>query len=161
VRGLVRSRSTGVPRVLLVCSNGGHLAQINLLREWWIRYERAFVTFEAEDSRSLLAGERAYWAYHPTTRNIPNLIRNLFLSVRILRRERPDVIVSTGAGVAVPFFYVGRLMGSKTVFLEVFDRIKSATLTGRLCRPVTTLLLLQWEDQRRSYGRGEVIGPLY
>jgi UDP-N-acetylglucosamine:LPS N-acetylglucosamine transferase len=119
------------------------------------------VTFDGADADSLLQGETIYWAHHPTTRNIPNLFRNLALSVRVLRRERPGLIVSTGAGLAVPFLWVGRLLGARTVFLEVYDRVDSATLTGRLCRPVTDLLLLQWEEQRRAYGRGEVIGPLY
>jgi len=158
-----RSRPAAEDRlkILLVCSSGGHLGQLNLLRDWWSRNDRAFVTFEGEDSRSLLSGERVYWAYHPTTRNIPNLLRNTLLSLRVLRRERPDVIVSNGAGVAVPFFFIGRLMGARTIFLEVFDRVDSASLTGRLVRPATSLLLLQWEEQRRIYGRGEVIGPLF
>lgn len=147
-------------KVLIVCSNGGHLAQLHLLRPWWSQFDRAFVTFDGGDSRDLLAGERIWWAYHPTTRNIPNLLRNLRLAWKVLRRERPDVIVSNGAGVAVPFFYLGRLLGAKTVFLEVFDRLDSASLTGRLTRPATSLLLLQWDEQQAVYGRGEVIGRL-
>lgn len=148
-------------RLLLVGSNGGHLAQLMLLRPWWGEQDRAFVTFRGDDSAELLAGERVYWAYWPTTRSVFNLLRNTWVSIRVLLRERPDVIVSTGAGVAVPFFYVGRLLGITTVYIEVFDRVSSASLTGRLCRPVTSLLMLQWDEQRSVYGRGEVIGPLY
>jgi UDP-N-acetylglucosamine:LPS N-acetylglucosamine transferase len=148
-------------KVLIVSSNGGHLAQLMMLRPWWGSLDRAFVTFRGDDSIELLAGEEAYWAYFPTTRNIRNLLRNTILSIKVLRRVRPDVIVSNGAGVAVPFFYVGRLMGIPTVYIEVFDRVTSATLTGRLCRPATSLLLLQWQEQREVYRRGEVIGPLY
>lgn len=147
--------------MLLVSSSGGHLAQLHLLEPWWSTLDRCWVTFEGADSVELLEGERTYWGYHPTTRNLPNLLRNLWLSVRVLLRERPDLVVSNGAGLAVPFFYVGRLLGARTVFMEVYDRVDSASLTGRLCRPVTDLLLLQWEEQRRAYGRGEVIGPLY
>lgn len=148
-------------KVLVVGSNGGHLAQLMMLRPWWGNHDRVFVTFEGDDSAELLAGERVYWAYSPTTRNLFNLVRNTWLSIRVLRRERPDVIVSNGAGVAVPFFYVGRFMRIPTVFIEVFDRVASASLTGRLCRPTTSLLLLQWDEQRTVYGRGEVVGPLY
>ena len=61
---------------------------------------------------------------------MPNLVRNTVLALRVLRRDRPDVIVSSGAGVAVPFFVLGRLLGVPTVYLEVFDRIDCATLTG-------------------------------
>lgn len=148
-------------RVMFVASAGGHLAQLMQLRPWWERHDRVWVSFRAEDVTTSLAGERLHFGYSPTTRNIPNLIRNLFLSVRLLVRERPDVIVSTGAGMAVPFFWIGRLLGSRTVYIEVYDRIDSPTVTGRLVRPVSDLFLLQWERQRRFYPSGTYAGPLY
>jgi beta-1,4-N-acetylglucosaminyltransferase len=147
-------------RVLLACSSGGHLIQLHNLRPWWERQDRMWVTFSKLDSRSLLVGERVAWAHHPTTRNLPNLVRNLLLAWRLLRSFRPDVVVSSGAGVAFPFFLVARLLGQKTVYVEVYDRIDSATMTGRLCYPFSDLFLLQWEEQRRSYPKGVVIGSL-
>jgi beta-1,4-N-acetylglucosaminyltransferase len=147
-------------RVLLVCSSGGHLIQLHNLRPWWEAHERMWVTFRKLDSSSLLAGERVAWAHHPTTRNLRNLVRNLRLAWRLLRSFRPDVVVSSGAGVAFPFFLVARLLRQKTVYVEVYDRIDSATMTGRLCYPLSNLFLLQWEEQRRSYPKGVVIGSL-
>jgi hypothetical protein len=147
-------------RIAFVSSAGGHLLQLYQLRPWWEKHDRFWVTFDLPDARSLLAGERVVHAHHPTTRNIPNLLRNLRLAWRTLHAERPDVIVSTGAGVAFPFFVVGRLVRAKTVYIEVYDRIDLATLTGRLCYPISTLFLLQWDEQRRSYPRGEVVGTL-
>lgn len=145
-------------RLLLVCSSGGHLTQLSALRTWWSEHERHWVTFDTPDARSVLDGERVTWGHHPTTRNIPNLARNAVLAWRILRSRRPDVIVSTGAGIAVPFIYLGRLLGCRTAYLEVFDRIEIATLTGRLCYPVVDLFALQWPEQRRLYPRGIVVG---
>jgi beta-1,4-N-acetylglucosaminyltransferase len=147
-------------RVLLVSSSGGHLIQLHNLKPWWERHDHLWVTFEKLDSTSLLAGERVAWAHHPTTRNLRNLVRNLLLAWRLLRSYRPDVVVSSGAGVAVPFFLLARLLGRKTVYVEVYDRVDSATMTGRLCYPLSSLFLLQWEEQRRSYPKGVVIGSL-
>lgn len=144
--------------VLLVCSSGGHLAQLHRLDAWWRRHPRTWVTFDTADARSLLEGERVVWAHHPTTRNVPNLLRNLRLAWRLLQRERPRVVVSDGAGVAVPFFLVARALGIPTVYLEVYDRVDSRTLTGRLCQPFSDLFLLQWEQQRAVYGAGTVVG---
>ena len=104
--------------------------------------------------------EEVVWAFHPTTRNIPNLLRNLRLAWRELRRTKPDIVVSTGAGVALPFFVLARLMRIPTAYVEVYDRIDSATLTGRLCRPFTTLMCVQWEEQRSLYRDTHVIGEL-
>jgi UDP-N-acetylglucosamine:LPS N-acetylglucosamine transferase len=156
--------STAVPersKVLFVGSSGGHLAQMVRLRAWWESHDRHWVTFDKPDAVSVLAGESVTWAFHPTTRNLANLLRNLRLARTVLRRERPDVVVSTGAGVALPFFVLARTMGIPTVYLEVYDRIDSRTLTGRLCAPFTDLFLLQWPEQRAQYPKGIVVGTLY
>ena len=145
---------------MLVCSSGGHLTQLFRLKPWWEAHDRRWVTFETADATSLLGGERVVWAHHPTTRNIPNALRNLRLAWRLLRRERPDVVVSDGAGVAVPFFVVAKLTGAATVYLEVYDRIDSRTLTGRLCAPFTDLFCVQWPEQQRFYPGSVVVGPL-
>ena len=147
-------------RVLLVCSSGGHLAQLHRLDGWWRGQDRAWVTFQSADAERLLADEAVYWAYSPTTRNVINLVRNLWLAFRLLRRLRPEVVVSNGAGVAVPFFVLARLLGVRTVFVEVYDRIDSTTMTGRLCRPLSDLFLVQWPEQQALYPRSRVLGRL-
>jgi beta-1,4-N-acetylglucosaminyltransferase len=148
------------PRLALVGSSGGHLLQLLALREFWQDHDRFWVTFQTEDARSLLRGERVYWCHHPTNRNGPNLARNTLLAARVLRRERPDMIISTGAAVAVPFFYLGRAVSTSNVYIEVFDRIAGPTLTGRLVRPVTDHMLVQWPEQLPFYRSAELVGPL-
>ena len=147
-------------RLLLVASGGGHLGQLMPLEPWWSRHDRTWVTFDTA-SADQLGDDPVVFAHHPTTRNIPNLVRNVVLAWRVLRRERPDVVVTTGAGVALPFFLIAKVLGIRTVFIEVYDRIDSRSLTGRLCRPLSDLFLLQWERQRELYGSGTVIGGLY
>jgi beta-1,4-N-acetylglucosaminyltransferase len=148
-------------RILLVCSSGGHLAQLYQLRAWWQQHERSWVTFADPQTESLLAGETVVPAYAPTTRNVPNAIRNLRLAGSVIRAQRPDVVISDGAGVAFPFFLVARALGVRTVYLEVYDRISRPTVTGKLCYPLADLFLLQWPEQARNYPRGEVIGCLF
>lgn len=155
-----RTQQGPPPLVLFVCSSGGHLAQLLSLRPWAKGRRVRWVTFPTADALSALEGEDLVTCHHPTTRNIPNLLRNLVLAVKEFRRERPELIVSTGAAVAVPFFMIGRLLGIPTVFIEVFDRIDSATLTGRLVRPFTTRYLVQWPEQVDLYPRPVVVGPL-
>ncbi|MDS2691976.1 PssD/Cps14F family polysaccharide biosynthesis glycosyltransferase, partial [Streptococcus pneumoniae] len=92
-----------------------------------------------------------YPCYYPTNRNIKNLIKNTFLAYKILKKERPDLIISSGAAIAVPFFYIGKLFGSKTVYIEVFDRIDASTLTGKLVYPVTDRFIVQWEEMKKVY----------
>lgn len=156
-----RPAEVSAERVLLVGSSGGHLAQLMRLEPWWSGHRRAWVTFDTADAVGQLEDEDdVTWAFRPTTRNIPNLLRNTRQAVTVLRRFRPTTIVSTGAAVAVPYFVLGRLMGCRTVFVEVFDRVETPTLTGRLVRPFTDHMLVQWPDQAVLYDDTITIGPL-
>ncbi len=147
-------------RALLVGSSGGHLAQLLAMAPLWPRERRHWVTFDTADAVSQLVAEDVTWAYHPTTRNLPNLARNTALARRVIAEQSPDIVVSTGAAVAYPFFLIARAKGIPTVYVEVYDRIDSRTVTGRLCRPVSTLFCVQWEEQQKLYKDSVLVGPL-
>lgn len=148
-------------KVCLVGSSGGHLTHLYMLKPFWQEQERFWVTFDKQDARSLLEGETFYPCYYPTNRNLKNLIKNTFLALKILRREKPDLIVSSGAAVAVPFFYLGKLFGAKTVYIEVFDRIDKSTLTGKLVYPVTDKFIVQWEEMQQVYPKAVNLGSIF
>lgn len=148
-------------RLLLVSSSGGHLAQLMRLRPWWEKHDRHWVTFDTEDAVAKLHGEEVTWAHHPTTRNARNLLRNTVQARGVLAGTDPDVIVSTGAAVAVPYFWLHSRRRSVTVYLEVYDRIETPTLTARLCRPATDLFLVQWQEQQHLYRSSVLLGGLW
>jgi len=150
-----------VKRVLLVASAGGHLAQLLWMRSWWEQTTRTWVTFDTPLARERLATERVVFAHQPTNRNAGNLLRNARLARRVLAEVRPDVVVTTGAGVGVPFVWLARSMGAKSVFVEVFDRVDAPSLTGRLVAPFADVVVLQREVQRALYPRGVVLGPVH
>lgn len=147
-------------KICLVGSSGGHLTHLHLLKEFWEKHDRFWVTFDKLDSRSLLKDEKKYWCYFPTNRNFKNLIKNTFLAFKILRKEKPDIIISSGAAPAIPFFYVGKLFRAKTVYIEVYDRIELPTLTGKIVYPVTDKFILQWKEQSKFYPKGINIGGI-
>jgi UDP-N-acetylglucosamine:LPS N-acetylglucosamine transferase len=155
---------TGGPQtigpVLLVSTQGGHLAHLIALRQWWEDKDRVWVCPDTPDVVDRLAGERVIPSYSPTTRNVPNLLRNSMLALSLLRRERPALLVSAGAGVAVPFFVAAWLLRIPTVFIEVYDRVDTPTMTGRLCGPFTTRRIVQWQSQLEFYPDAHLVGPL-
>lgn len=119
-------------KVCLVGSSGGHLTHLYMLKPFWKDKNRFWVTFDKEDARSLLEGEKVYPCYFPTNRSIKALIKNTKIAWDVLHKEKPDLIISCGAAVAVPFFYIGKMMGAKLVYIEVFDRIDKPTMTGKM-----------------------------
>lgn len=137
------------------------MTHLYMLKPFWQDQERFWVTFDKEDARSLLEGEQMIPCHFPTNRNLKNLIRNTFLAWKLLRREKPDLILSSGAAVAVPFFYLGKLYGAKTVYIEVFDRIDAPTLTGKLVYPVTDKFIVQWEEMKKVYPKAVNLGSIF
>ncbi|MBC5710552.1 UDP-N-acetylglucosamine--LPS N-acetylglucosamine transferase [Hungatella sp. L12] len=148
-------------KVCLVGSSGGHLTHLYMLKPFWQNKERFWVTFDKADAQSLLEGEKMYSCHYPTNRNIKNLIKNTIVAWKVLRKERPDLIISSGAAVAVPFFYLGKLYGAKTIYIEVFDRIDASTVTGKLVYPITDKFIVEWEEMRRVYPKAINLGSIF
>ena len=148
-------------KICLVGSSGGHLTHLYMLKDLWKKKERFWVTFDKMDANSLLKDEKKYNCYFPTNRNIKNLIKNTFLAIKVLRKEKPDLIISSGAAIAVPFFYIGKLMGAKTIYIEVFDRIDKPTMTGKLVYPVTDKFIVQWDEMKKVYPKAINLGSIF
>lgn len=148
-------------KVGLVGSSGGHLTHLYMLKPFWENKERFWVTFDKEDARSILQKERVYPCYYPTNRNLKNLIRNTKVAWKVLRKEKPDLLISSGAAVAVPFFYLAKLMGKKLIYIEVYDRIDKPTMTGKLVYPIVDCFIVQWEEQKKVYKKAVNLGGIF
>lgn len=144
--------------MLVVCSSGGHLFDAVTLATAWRGRTRAWVSFDKPDVRSLLADERLYVAYGPTNRNLANLLRNLRLAFRVVRETRPRVLVTTGAGVAVPFAWAARLVGARVVYVECAGRVDRPSLSARMIAPVATKIYAQWPELAAKWRRARYAG---
>jgi anti-anti-sigma factor len=138
-------------KVMLVCSSGGHFTAMQSLRSFWQQHKDvSWVTFNTPTTALELEQQKVCWAHSPTNRNLPNLVRNLILAFQVLRQEKPDLIISTGAGVAVPFIAIARLLSKlgvlsshlSTVFVESKTRVKDISLSARILRFFSSLDLL-------------------
>ena len=148
-------------KVCFVGSSGGHLTHLYMLKPFWQDKDRVWATFDKEDARSLLKGEKLYPMYYPSNRSIKALIINTYRAIRVLRKERPDVIVSSGAAPAIPFFWLGKLMGVKTIYIEVYDRVDKSTLSGRICYPVSDVFIVQWKEMKKVYKKAINMGSIF
>ena len=77
------------------------------------------------------------------------------------RLKEFDLIISCGAAVAVPFFYIGKTMGAKLIYIEVFDRIDKPTMTGKMVYPIVDKFIVQWEEQKKVYPKAVNLGSIF
>lgn len=149
-------------KVCLVGSSGGHLTHLYMLKPFWENKDRVWVTFDKEDARSLLKDEKMYPCYYPTNRSLKALIKNTKIAIKVLKKERPDVLISSGAAVAVPFFYLGKLFfKTKNIYIEVFDRIDKPTVTGKMVYRVTDKFIVEWEEMKQVYKKAVNLGSIF
>ena len=147
-------------KIALICSSGGHFLQLYSLKDFWSKYDHFWVTFDAVDTSVLLADEKKVFAYHPTNRNLPNLIKNLFLAIRILRKEKPSLVISTGAGVAVPFMYVSKFLGIRTAYIESITRVADISMSGKFVYFIVDDFLVQWPELATKYRKAKYLGQV-
>jgi beta-1,4-N-acetylglucosaminyltransferase len=146
--------------LLLVADPGGHLFELAGLRDVWSRFSRAWVTVRASDVETLLLGEHVLFAYGPTRRSLRNLLRNTFVAVRIVRRLRPAVVMTTGAALSVPFVWAGRLFGARVVYIETSGRV-GISMSCRLAAPVADRLYVQWPEVVPQVSKARYAGTIF
>lgn len=152
--------TTKARRILLVACPGGHILQMLALKPAWEDLEHRWVTLAAADTKYLLKDSDAVFAHGPTARNFPNFLRNLILAWQTIREYDPDVILSTGAALAPPFFIVGWLLRIRLVYVESFTRVRRPALAGRMVYPFATRFFVQWPPgsaPRRAIYAGSIV----
>jgi UDP-N-acetylglucosamine:LPS N-acetylglucosamine transferase len=146
--------------VLLVCSPGGHTQQMLALEPAWSAFKTTWVTVDGPEVEHLLAEGNVEVGHGPTERHLPNFVRNLRFAWRTIRKYRPDAILSTGSGLSVPFFIVGKLMRRRLIYVESLTRIDALSLSGRLVYPLADEFFVQWPTAarlRRARFEGSVL----
>lgn len=145
----------------LISSKGGHLYELIQIRSVWKRLDNFWITFPGKDTESYLKKQKKYYAAYPESRNLINFIKNLFLAFKILKKERPTKLLSCGAGIAVPFFLVGKfIFNTKLIYIESYDFIAYPSLTGRILYNMVDLFLVQHKNQLKWYPKAKFWGSL-
>jgi len=145
-------------KICIVSSCGGHLTEVRAMQPAYARYphfyvlnDKALLPVDMEGKTCFIAHSERDWRF----------FLNLWEAFRILLRERPQVILSTGAGPAVPFALVGRLLfGCRVVFVETITRIQAPSMTARIMYWLAHDFFYQWESLARFFPRGRFGGPL-
>ncbi|MCK5113778.1 MAG: capsular biosynthesis protein [Phycisphaerae bacterium] len=134
-------------KIVVIGSSGGHLTELLRLSDMLQQHETIVVTYDLGR------------VVHPTQYNLPippftpmRILRTCWMTLQLLRKEKPDVILSTGAELAIPAFLLSRILRIKTIFLETVTRFKTPTLSGRICYYLSDVFLVQQPELLDVYG---------
>jgi len=146
---------------MLVCSAGGHLAELERLRPALDGHRLSLVTYHSPRGPEPMPGVRTYLIENIGT-SPRKLLKGLPTIMRAIVRERPGAIISTGSEIAIPFFYLAKLMRIHSLYIESWCRVRTPSGTGRFVYPIVDRFFVQWPGLLDRYGskaelRGRVL----
>ena len=145
-------------KICIVSSCGGHLTEVRTLKSVYEQHSNFYVLNDKAILPSDMEG-KTYFISH--SERDWRFFLNLYEAARILLKERPNVILSTGAGPAVPFSLVGRLFfGCRIIFIETITRIDKPSMTGKIMYWIAHDFYYQWEKLARFFPKGKYGGPV-
>jgi len=154
-------------KVLFIASTGGHLSELLQLKSMFDKYDYHIVTEKTKSTISLQEKHqnKVNYLVYGTKSNMLTypfkLLYNCFKSLFIYLKVRPKVIITTGAHTAGPMCCIGKILGSKIIYIETFANSKSKSATGRIVYWFADLFIVQWESMIKLYPKAKYNGWIY
>jgi len=155
-------------KVLFISSTGGHLSELLQLNPLFKKYNYHIITEKDKTNQYLKEkyGEEnvSYLPYGTRSHIIQYIFIYMYLifkSIFLYFKIRPKVIVTTGTHTAGPICIIGKIFGSKIVYIETFANVNKKTATGRLIYPIADLFIVQWEEMLKLYPKAIYGGPIF
>ena len=150
-------------KICFAASSGGHYEQILMLRPLMEKYD-SFIITEKTLYKVKSKGEKMYYLLQVNRKEktfIPRMIINILRSVSIFIKERPDVVICTGALATIPICLISKLMGKKLIYIESFAKVTTATQTGKLMYRFADRFYVQWPQMLEIYPKALYLGGIY
>ncbi len=147
-------------RVCLVSSAGGHTSQLLELAESWKESRPCWVTTGDVIKERLSKYGKVYVVGECNRRQPLRVLLVLLRCMRIALRERPDVVISTGAAAGCMVCFLSKLFGAKIVWIDSITNVYRLSLSGRLVRLIADLFLVQWPELAEKYPKVEYVGAV-
>ena len=147
-------------RICLAASAGGHVSQLLKLAECWNGYKTFCVT-TTQVVRNNLGKLGEVYVVGECNRQHPIRVIAVFLRCsRIIFKERPDVVISTGAAAGCMLCFLAKMLGAKVVWIDSITNVERISLSGRMVRYIADLFLVQWPELADRYEKVEFVGTV-
>ena len=154
-------------RVMFISSTGGHLNELLQLEKMFKEYNYSLITEKTKsnlylkDKYGKRVGFLIYWTKHHILTYPFKLLVNCFISLYYYLKFRPDYIITTGVHTAGPMCCIGKMLGSKVIYIETFANMVTKTTTGKLLYPIVDKFIVQWPELLEVYPKAEYWGTIF
>lgn len=150
-------------KIVFAASSGGHLEQLMMLKPLMEKYDSVLVT-EKTDYNSGQCGIKTYYLRQINRRELfflPKLVANFFSSIRIVIKEKPSVMITTGVLAIIPLALLVKVCGGKLIYIESFAKVTSKTMSGKLLYRFADQFYVQWKEMLELYPNAIYKGGIY
>ncbi len=150
-------------KIAFAASSGGHYEQLMMLKPLMEKYS-SFVVTEKTKYNAKSSNIKTYYMNQVNRKEllfIPNMIVNLFKSIGIVLKEKPDVVICTGVLAMIPICLLCKIRSGKLIYIESFAKVTSPTLTGKLLYKFADQFYVQWEQMKEVYPNAIYLGGIY
>ena len=152
-------------RVMFIASTGGHLEELLQLKEMFSKYEYSLITEKTKMYLKDIYKNKVHYLIYGTKHHFITypfkLLCNCFISLFYYFKYRPNYIITTGVHTAGPMCCIGKIFGSKIIYIETFANMVTKTATGRLLYPISDKFIVQWESMKDIYPKAEFGGWIF
>jgi len=145
-------------RICLVASAGGHLSQLLKLAESWSGHDLFYVVTSELVREELQKRGRVYIVQECNRQHPLQVMKVLTKCVRIIFRERPQVVISTGAAAGCIECFLGKIIGAKIIWIDSITNVEKLSLSGRMVRYIADMFFVQWPGLTRKYTNVQFAG---
>lgn len=150
-------------KICFAASSGGHFEQLMMLKPLMEKYD-SFIITEKTFYRTTVKDEKMYYLHQVNRKEwtfIFMMLINIFISLFIFLKEKPDVVITTGVLAVIPISLFAKMTGKKLIYIESFAKVTSATLTGKLLYKYADQFYVQWEQMIEIYPKAIWLGGIY
>lgn len=150
-------------KICFAASTGGHYEQLMMLKPLMKKYD-SFVITEKTEYSAKEKNEKTYYMKQVNRREkdfILKMMINIFLSIKIFLKEKPDIVICTGVLAMIPICLISKIMGKKLVYIESFAKVTSPTETGKLLYKFADQFYVQWKSMIKVYPNAIYLGGIY
>ena len=147
-------------KICLAASAGGHLTQLLRLQSAWNGHSTFCVTTSDVVLEKLQKYGKVYVVGECNRQHLLKVLLVLIRCIRIILKERPDVMISTGAAVGCIMCFLGKVTGAKIVWVDSITNVDRLSLSGRLVRHIADLFLAQWQQLAEQHKNVEYAGKI-
>lgn len=150
-------------KICFAASSGGHYEQLLMLKSLMDKYD-SFIVTEKTDYNALIKGKKTYYLQQinrKEKRSILKFIMNFLGSIKIMVKEKPNYMITTGVLAVIPLALLVKATGGKLIYIESFAKVSTPTLTGKFLYKFADQFYVQWPQMLEVYPNAIYVGGIY